>query len=140
IRAWLKAPDATINFNEAVKKKHPGTGLWLVKGPAFTSWLEKPGSFLWLVGLAGCGKSVLCSTAIQYAFRHRRANARIGIAFFYFTFNDESKQDASAMLRALVLQLSIQLDNRHAFLSRLHDSYCNATPPDSALMNCLHQL
>ncbi|KAF4461453.1 hypothetical protein FALBO_11747 [Fusarium albosuccineum] len=54
IRKWLNAPDATINFNEAVKKKHPGTGLWLVKGPAFTTWLEKPCSFLWLVGFAGC--------------------------------------------------------------------------------------
>ncbi|KAH8688294.1 ankyrin repeat-containing domain protein, partial [Ilyonectria robusta] len=140
IREWLKAPDATIGFNEAVKKKHPGTGLWFVKGPDFTAWLEKPGSFLWLVGFAGCGKSVLCSTAIQFAFRHRRANIRIGIAFFFFTFNDKSKQDASAMLRALVLQLSSQLDDNHTFLSRLHDSYRNASPPDLALMDCLHQL
>ncbi|KAH6884132.1 hypothetical protein B0T10DRAFT_518181, partial [Thelonectria olida] len=113
IRAWLKAPDATIGFNEAVKKKHPGTGLWF---------------------------SVLCSTAIQFAFRHRRANPRIGIAFFFFTFNDQSKQDASAMLRALVLQLSSQLDDSHTFVSRLHDSYRNASPPDPALMDCLHQL
>ncbi|KAH7117475.1 hypothetical protein EDB81DRAFT_767262 [Dactylonectria macrodidyma] len=140
IREWLKAPDTTIGFNEAVKKKHPGTGLWFVKGSDFTAWLEKPSSFLWLVGFAGCGKSVLCSTAIQFAFRHRRANIRIGIAFFFFTFNDESKQDASAMLRALVLQLSSQLDDNHTFLSRLHDSYRNASPPDPALMDCLHQL
>ncbi|KAH6870903.1 ankyrin repeat-containing domain protein, partial [Thelonectria olida] len=137
IREWLKAPDATIGFNEAVKKKHPGTGLWFVKGPAFTAWLEKPGSFLWLVGFAGCGKSVLCSTAIQFAFRHRRANPRIGIAFFFFTFNDQSKQDASAMLRALVLQLSSQLDDNRSLVSRL---YCNGSPPDLALMYCLHQL
>jgi hypothetical protein len=140
IREWLKAPDATIGFNEAVKKKHPGTGLWFVKGSAFTAWLEKPGSFLWLVGFAGCGKSVLCSTAIQFAFRHRRANPHIGIAFFFFTFNDESKQDASAMLRTLILQLSSQLDDKHAFLSRLHDSYRNASPPVPVLMDCLHQL
>ncbi|SCO87596.1 uncharacterized protein FRV6_11723 [Fusarium oxysporum] len=140
IREWLKAPDATIGFNEAVKKKHPGTGQWFVKGPAFTTWLEKSGSFLWLVGFAGCGKSVLCSTAIQFAFRHRRANPCIGIAFFFFTFNDESKQDASAMLRALVLQLSGQLNDNHTFLSRLHDSYRNASPPDPALLDCLHHL
>ncbi|KAH7146961.1 hypothetical protein B0J13DRAFT_524680 [Dactylonectria estremocensis] len=49
IREWLKAAHATIGFNEAAKKMHPGTGLWFVKGPAFTTWLEKPGSFLWLV-------------------------------------------------------------------------------------------
>ncbi|KAI3573631.1 ankyrin repeat-containing domain protein [Fusarium oxysporum f. sp. albedinis] len=139
VRARLKAPDATINFNEAAKKKHPGTGLWFVNGPAFTSWLKEPDSFLWLVGSAGCGKSVLCSTAIQYAFRHRRANPRIGIAFFYFTFSDGSKQDGSAMLRALVLQLASQLDNRHSPLSLKYDGY-HSTPPGSALMDRLHRL
>ncbi|KAF2180645.1 hypothetical protein K469DRAFT_639699 [Zopfia rhizophila CBS 207.26] len=140
IHEWLKSPDATINYNEAYKKKHPGTGLWFVKGSSFSAWLVKPKSFLWLNGFAGCGKSVLCSTAIQYALRHRRSNPRIGIAFFFFTFNDNSKQDASAMLRALVLQLSSQLNDNYGLLSRLHDSYRNATPPDQALVDCLHQL
>ncbi|KAJ8122871.1 hypothetical protein ONZ43_g1048 [Nemania bipapillata] len=40
LQDWLKAPDATINFNEVHKKKHPRTGLWLVKGPVFHAWLE----------------------------------------------------------------------------------------------------
>jgi len=137
---WLKAPDATVNFNEAYKMKHPGTGLWFVKGSYFSAWLTKPKSFLWLNGFAGCGKSVLCSTAIQYALRHRRSNPRIGIAFFFFSFNDDSKQDASAMLRALVLQLSSQLNNNHAFLLRLYNRYRYATPPDQDLEDCMHDL
>jgi hypothetical protein len=140
IHDWLKAPDATVNFNEACKTKHPRTGLWFVKGSCFSAWLAKPKSFLWLNGFAGCGKSVLCSTAIQHTLRHRRSNPRIGIAFFFFTFSDESKKDASAMLRALVLQLSSQLDHNHALLSQLHDRYRNATPPDPELEGCMHQL
>ncbi|KAK8124413.1 uncharacterized protein PG998_000172 [Apiospora kogelbergensis] len=139
LQSWLKAPDATTNFNEACRKKHPDTGLWLVHGKSFNAWLHSPRSFLWLRGFAGCGKSVLCSTAIQYTFRHRRSNPRIGIAFFFFTFNDKSKQDASAMLRAIVVQLSAQLGNNND-LSRLHDSYRYATPPDEALLGCLRQL
>jgi len=137
---WLKAPNASINYNEACKKKHPRTGLWLVKGISFTSWLAKPNSFLWLNGFAGCGKSVLCSTAIQHTLRHRRSNPRIGLAFFFFTFSDDTKQDASAMLRALVSQLSSQLNDNDALLSRLHTSYPNGMPPDYALMGCLHEL
>lgn len=140
IRYWLKAPDATINYNEACKKKHPSTGLWLVKGSSFSAWLEKSNSFLWLNGFAGCGKSVLCSTAIQYAFRHRRSNPRIGIAFFFFTFTDNSKQDTSSMLRAVVLQLSSQLNDNLGFLSQLHSNYRNAMPPDQALLDCLRQI
>jgi len=140
VRDWLKAPDATVNYHEACKKRHSGTGLWFVKGASFSAWLAEPNSFLWLYGFAGCGKSVLCSTAIQYAFRHRKGNPRVGIAFFFFTFNDVSKQDVSAMLRALVLQLSGQLHDNHGLLSRLCDSYPSATPPDQALVDCLHQL
>jgi ankyrin repeat domain-containing protein 50 len=140
IRDSLRAPDASVEYNSACKKRHPGTGLWLVKASSFSSWLEKPNSFLWLYGFAGCGKSVLCSTAIQYAFRHRRSNPRIGIAFFFFVFDNESKQDVSAMLRALILQLSSQRKDSHGLVSRLHDTYRNTTPPDHALFDCLHQL
>jgi hypothetical protein len=103
IREWLKAPDALINYHEACKKKHPGTGLWFINGPEFNTWLRTPSSFLWLNGFAGCGKSVLSSTIIQHTLHHRRSNPSTGIAFFYFTFNDESKQNTSAMLRALIL-------------------------------------
>ncbi|KAM0558487.1 hypothetical protein ACHAPJ_004681 [Fusarium lateritium] len=137
---WLKAPDASIDFNEAAEKKHPNTGNWLIKGSDFTSWLDTPHSFLWLVGFAGCGKSVLCSTAIRAALVHRRGNPHIGIAYFYFTFNDQSKQDASAMLRTLILQLSSQASDNHSVLSRLHDEYPTAVPPRKALIYCLRQL
>jgi len=139
IRDWLKAPDASVEYNRACKKRHPGTGLWLVEGSSFSSWLENLNSFLWLNGFAGCGKSVICSTAIQYAFRHRRSSSRIGIAFFFFVFDDKSKQSASAMLRALVLQLSSQLKDNTP-LWRLHDGYHNTTPPDHALADSLRQL
>ncbi|KAK2064754.1 hypothetical protein LY76DRAFT_24658 [Colletotrichum caudatum] len=74
IQTRLKAPNSSIDFNDACKKKHPGTGLWFVKSSSFISWLEHPRSFLWLKGFTGCGKSVLSSTAVQYAFRHRRSN------------------------------------------------------------------
>ncbi len=42
IRVWLKAHDATINYNEDCKKRHGGTGLWLVKGSSFATSLTQP--------------------------------------------------------------------------------------------------
>jgi hypothetical protein len=140
IRDWLKAPDATVNHNAACAKRHQSTGMWFVKGPIFDTWLTRNRSFLWLNGFAGCGKSVLCSTAIQYTFRHKRSDRGVGIAFFYFTFNDESKQDESAMLRALLLQLSGQLADSHTDLARLHDSYCTGIPPAIVLTEHLRHL
>ena len=140
LRDWLNAPDATIDYNAACAKKHPGTGIWLVKSPQFSRWLTEENSIIWLSGFAGSGKSVLCSTAIQFALRHRRSNPSIGIAFFYFTFNDKSKQDESAMLRALLLQLSSQLQDGHADLTRLHDSYKAGIPPWRVLIDHLRRL
>ncbi|KAJ3522166.1 hypothetical protein NM208_g12977 [Fusarium decemcellulare] len=44
------------------------------------------------------------------------------------------------MLRTLILQLSNQLDDGHKLLYQLYDQYPYATPPEQALMDCLHQL
>ncbi|KAJ5422098.1 NACHT nucleoside triphosphatase [Penicillium cf. griseofulvum] len=113
IRDWLKAPDATVDHNAACEKRHTSTGLWLVNGQEFQNWLIEPNSFLWINGFAGCGKSVLCSTAIQavqHTFRDKQHQPSVGIGFFYFSFNDASKKDCSGMLRALLLQLSAQLE------------------------------
>ena len=137
---WLKAPDSTVNHNAACAKRHSGTGAWFIKSASFETWLTEGNSFLWLNGFAGSGKSVLASTAIQFAFRHRRSSSSIGIAFFYFTFNDESKQDESAMLRALMIQLSSQLQDGHLDLARLHDSFHPGIPPSSVLADYLRRL
>ncbi|KAL8991075.1 MAG: hypothetical protein Q9169_007954, partial [Polycauliona sp. 2 TL-2023] len=137
---WMNAPDATVNHNAACAKKHPGTGAWLTKSPEFLDWLTTPNSIIWLNGFAGSGKSVLCSTAIQSALRHRESDRSIGIAFFYFTFNDDSKQDASSMIRALLLQLSNQLEDGHADLKRLQESHKTGIPPVSTLFPYLQRM
>jgi hypothetical protein len=45
-REWLKAPDAAIEHRKACRKRHPGTGNWLVQGHPFSAWLDIPKSFL----------------------------------------------------------------------------------------------
>ena len=137
---WLKAPDATIDHNNACSKKHPGTGMWLVKDSRFKQWLVDVNSFMWLNGFAGSGKSVLCSTAIQSVVRHRGTNRSVGVAFFYFKFNDELKQDDSSMLRALLLQLSNQTQDGHLDLLQLQQTYRGGTPPSQALIAYLRRL
>ena len=86
------------------------------------------------------GKSVLCSTAINFALRRKRSDREIGVAFFYFTFNDNSKQDESAMLRALLLQLSDQVQNNNADLTELHYKYPTGVPSSPALIAYLQHV
>ena len=140
LREWLKAPDAFVDHNAACAKKHPGTGMWFIKSLQLSRWLAEENSVLWLSGFAGSGKSVLCSTAIQSVLRDRRSDHHIGIGLFYFTFNDDSKQDESAMIRALLLQLSSQLQDGHVDLKRLHESYKVGIPPSPVLLEYLRRL
>lgn len=138
ISGWLQAPDPSAAYNDTRRRKQSGTGLWFVQGQAFASWLSAPNSFLWVYGFAGTGKSVLCSTAIQHAHRHRQANQRVGLAFYFFSFTHSDGQTVSKMLRSLVLQLSNQRD--FTLLEKLHGQYKNATPPNEALLSCLQRL
>lgn len=140
IHDWLNPPDATFNHNIACAKRHPGTGMWFIRSDQFTTWLAQNNSFLWINGFAGSGKSVLCSTAIQHTFRQKRHGKGVGITFFYFTFNDDSKQNASAMLRALLMQLSGQMGDGQKDLEQLHKSYNQGTPPTPVLIEHLRHL
>ncbi|KAL4793151.1 hypothetical protein BDV19DRAFT_231391 [Aspergillus venezuelensis] len=140
IRGWLMAPDATIDHNAACEKHHTGTGLWFVEGPSYADWLVKRNSFVWVHGFAGCGKSVLCSTAIQSTFRQTQHQQNAGIGFFYFSFTDASKTTASGMLRALLLQFSVQLDDKERDLEQLHAKYAPGTPPVEALLKSLYDI
>lgn len=140
IRDWLKAPDASIDHDIASRKRHPRTGIWLAKNENFTKWLAKRNSFLWINGFAGCGKSVLCSTAIQYTFRQMKDIPSVGVAFFYFSFTDESKQNEHGMLRALLLQLSSQVPDGETELKKLHEAHVSSTPTVSALLGSLRKV
>lgn len=139
IKNWLEAPDAMINFNEAAAKRHHNTGLWFVQSQIFETWKQSRCSFLWLVGFAGCGKSILCSTAIQHTIQQRTSRGT-AIAFFFFTFNDQRKQDASSMLRTLILQLSGQLSKGNTILAKLQRSCHGMAPSNQALKDCLRHI
>jgi hypothetical protein len=140
IRAWLSAPDASLNHNAISAKSHQNTGQWFVNGDLFRNWLDERNSLLWLNGFSGCGKSVLCSTTIQHLFRETRYKNDVGIAFFYFTFTDEAKQDENGMLRALLLQFSVQLQDGERNLEQLHALYKNTSPPVNILLEWLRTL
>lgn len=135
LRSWLQAPDATTNHHDACNKRHASTGLWFVEGLKYQTWLQNP-AWLWLNGFAGCGKSILCSTAINFAIRQRmNTSKKFGICFFYFTFSDQSKQSVMDMLKSIVQQLSHQAqdDNRH--LKNLYHSMKQSPPSKASLMN-----
>jgi hypothetical protein len=103
IRDKLSAADPSINYANALDKRHKGTGLWFIGGQAFADWLERSSSFLWLHGIPGCGKTILSSTIIEH-MKSVTAPDRV-LLYFYFDFTDTNKQTFESMLRSLIYQL-----------------------------------
>ncbi|EAQ86879.1 hypothetical protein CHGG_08132 [Chaetomium globosum CBS 148.51] len=101
IERWLRPPDPSTNANHARELRHEGTGAWLLKNPVFQEWHSGARRYLWLHGLAGCGKTVLSATVLDHLVK---GNDRRILSFF-FDFSDTAKQTVDAMLRSLAFQL-----------------------------------
>lgn len=65
IRSWLSPTDPSINHKIACELRHMGTMAWFIRGDTSEWKWSKPGSFLWIHGKPGAGKSILYSAIIQ---------------------------------------------------------------------------
>uniref|UniRef100_A0A0D2YDA8 NACHT domain-containing protein n=1 Tax=Fusarium oxysporum (strain Fo5176) TaxID=660025 RepID=A0A0D2YDA8_FUSOF len=101
IERWLSPPDYSTNANLARKRRHPGTGTWLLNSPAFQEWKLGSRRHLWFYGLAGCGKTILSTTILDHLLQ---TNTHTTLAFF-FDFSDPRKQKLEDLLRSLADQL-----------------------------------
>lgn len=61
IHLWLAGPDPSSNYNSALKKRHRGTGSWLIENDAFRDCKQDPGhdSIICLYGIPDCGATIL---------------------------------------------------------------------------------
>jgi hypothetical protein len=121
IVAWLAPPDPRTNHATARQHYESQTGGWLLKSTQYTNWKAGAVSHLWMYGKAGCGKTILSSTAIEDIRDTCEKDADISYAFFYFSFSDECKQSDGDLLRSLVVQLGW----REPGLSMLLQAYKN---------------
>ncbi|KAJ4078218.1 hypothetical protein NW760_015285 [Fusarium oxysporum] len=101
IEGWLSPPDYSTNANLARKRRHPGTGAWLLNSPVFQEWKLGTRQHLWLYGLAGGGKTVLSTTILDHLLQ---IDTHTTLAFF-FDFSDPRKQKLEDLLRSLAVQL-----------------------------------
>jgi hypothetical protein len=122
IVAWLAPPDPGTNHATARQHHESKTGDWLLKSTQYTNWKTGAVSHLWMYGKAGCGKTILSSTAIEDIRDTCQKDADASHAFFYFSFSDKRKQSDGDLLRSLVAQLGW----REPGLSMLRQAYENA--------------
>lgn len=119
ISNWLSPPDPSTNYNNALERRHSGSGKWFLAHTAYSRWKSESNSFLWLYGIPGCGKTVLSSTIVEDLRRNRTSQS---LLYFYFDFNDTSKQNLDMMLRSFISQLYNKCENVRSCLDTLYSS------------------
>ncbi len=111
---WLNAVSSSTNYSSARRKHQPKTGDWLLESEAFSLWKNNP-QLLWLHGVSGCGKTVLCSAVIEHLRQEHGHNPEIAVVYFFSDFQDIQKQHPDDLLRSILEQLAVQ--NEDATLS-----------------------
>lgn len=90
-----------------------GTGRWFLDHERYNQWLTQPGSFLWLCGRPGAGKSVLMSTVIRDLEKTRRAGELV--VYYFANGYYRGVSTAKAILCSMLGQLLFRKPVRNSF-------------------------
>ncbi|KIL54578.1 hypothetical protein M378DRAFT_18753, partial [Amanita muscaria Koide BX008] len=118
-KMWLDPPDPSINYNSALRKRHHDTGNWLLGHTRYENWKTTSNSFLWLHGLSGSGKTVLCSIIVENV-ESIFVEGSIGLAYYYFDTFDVKKKTAGGLLSSLALRLYTCNPSNHTIVDQLY--------------------
>ncbi|KAJ9298846.1 hypothetical protein DTO271G3_3088 [Paecilomyces variotii] len=141
---WLSPADVSKNHNAARAKHEPTTGDWLINSNSFKLWVGGESQLTWLHGIPGSGKTVLCSTVIDYV--QSLCNAQTGsesaYVYYYFDFNDRQRQTLDCFVRSALAQLSRQVETIPTEVKRLFDSATKQAeePTTEKLATALYEL
>ncbi|KAK6598467.1 hypothetical protein H4I95_09077 [Botrytis cinerea] len=139
IYRWLAAPDPFPTHSATLKKHQPNTGTWFITSKQYVDWYLGNDAFLWLYGIPGSGKTVLCSTIVEHLMAQVQQHPKIALAYFYFDFNG----DLNGALKSLISQLSAQSSNVPRPLKTLYEELSTKTstsPTDDVLLECFRNI
>ncbi|KAE8402302.1 hypothetical protein BDV37DRAFT_295452 [Aspergillus pseudonomiae] len=106
ILEWISTADYSRIQKETQEFRNPNTHNWFLTSNQYQDWKDSPGHILWLCGIVGCGKSVLCSTVIQDIKSLCEESSRSSFAYWYFQFSNEKTRSVENMVRSLIRQFS----------------------------------
>jgi ankyrin repeat protein/predicted nucleic acid-binding protein len=108
---WLSRVPYSRHYASQQAMRLPCTGKWLVQHMDFRDWEATSScSSLLLHGIAGCGKTALCTTVVEkYLDDFSKTPTMAPLAYFYCNASDPEpdRRSAEGVLRSLARQLSV---------------------------------
>ncbi|KAF8489415.1 hypothetical protein JB92DRAFT_2836085 [Gautieria morchelliformis] len=128
IHDWISPPEHHSKHTNVCKERQEATGTWFLGGDDFHEWTNMANSFLWLHGIPGAGKTVLCSTIIEDVSRRCQLDPSVAFVYFYFDFRSSDTRPNDA-LRSSIKQLSLQRPTIPVALAKLFEANEEGRPP-----------
>ncbi|KAK3372615.1 ankyrin repeat-containing domain protein [Podospora didyma] len=94
----------------ALSLRQAMTGLWLLDHPVFREWMATRHSKLWLKGIPGSGKTVLCGATIEHVLEATAADETVAVAFFFCDYRRPETQNLATILSSIAAQLALRSD------------------------------
>ncbi|KAL7272931.1 hypothetical protein RUND412_004239 [Rhizina undulata] len=105
ILTWLSEVDYKRHHKFIASTRLADTGHWLFAKSTFTDWKKSSSSIFWLRGIAGAGKTVLASIAIDLFMHLRQPNQ--AVAYFYCKDGEIDRQEPQSIFNTVAKQLSL---------------------------------
>ncbi|KAI9783658.1 MAG: hypothetical protein M1839_003506 [Geoglossum umbratile] len=139
---WLWCTDPTVKHLASRRLHQPGSNHWVLESNAFKGWKQNRGHTLWLHGIPGAGKTIICSTVIDHMEGVCKTQSGMRMAYYYFDFNDENALQLGVLLRSVLLQLSRQKQSLSDHLRSLYERCDNGRnlPGDELLASALFEI
>ncbi|KAK0234304.1 hypothetical protein IW262DRAFT_1452863 [Armillaria fumosa] len=90
---WLEPLNSPGKLREVRERRQPETCDWLLSHDLFISWCKSTGSFLWLKGIPGNGKTILASSVIDYLEKNLKRPGENIVLFAFADFQDIRSTD-----------------------------------------------
>ncbi|CAG7565196.1 unnamed protein product [Fusarium equiseti] len=110
-------------FETARRLRNSDTGDWFIKHRVVTQWMVQPNSRMWLTGIPGSGKTLLCGLLIERVLNICTTDTIL--AFSFCDYKDPETQALGNILSSIALQIGLQKPD--AF-TRLQEYYKELHP------------
>ncbi|KAM0264877.1 hypothetical protein ACHAQJ_000393 [Trichoderma viride] len=102
---WITPVDYGPQHSDFLRRRQPGTGLWLLDSAEYQTWLVTEKQTLFCPGIPGAGKTILTSIVIDDVEAKFQADPTTGIAYIYCNYRRHEEQRIEDLLASLLKQL-----------------------------------
>ncbi|KAH6842231.1 hypothetical protein B0I37DRAFT_194123 [Chaetomium sp. MPI-CAGE-AT-0009] len=105
IANWLQRTNPSDIHNRSVNLYEPHTGNWVFRSTEWSDFVQGHTRSLWIHGIPGAGKTILCSNIVQHL--RRLQDRRTGWVYYYCYFG-RNQDETEPLLRWIIVQLCQQ--------------------------------